>query len=182
VEFGVYQGWWVNFLYRTTEDIGLNHRIYGFDSFKGLSGPHPEHDQACWKKGPYACSLAEVSKNTQAALRPRLKLAKGFFEKRLRSAKAKVAEQFSYVRIDCDIYLPALDCLNYLGPRLADGAILVFDEWPHRHGDSEPRAFEAWFPPSRTSNSNFFSTAPSATSARGCITESRLAASVFFTS
>ena len=64
VEFGIYQGWWINFLYRTTEDLGLNRRIYGFDSFEGLSDPHPEHDQAFWKKGQYACSIEEVSKNT----------------------------------------------------------------------------------------------------------------------
>jgi tetratricopeptide (TPR) repeat protein len=69
VEFGIYQGWWVNFLYKTTEDLGLNRRIFGFDSFEGLSDPHPEHDQAFWKKGQYACSLEQVSKNVQAALR-----------------------------------------------------------------------------------------------------------------
>ena len=146
VEFGIYQGWWVNFLYKTTEELGLNRRIYGFDSFEGLSDPHPEHDQAFWKKGQYACSLEQVSKNVQAALRPRLKLVKGFFEKSLRSAEALVAEKFSYVRIDCDIYPPALDCLNYLGPRLADGAILVFDDWPHLRGYGEQRAFEEWLP------------------------------------
>jgi tetratricopeptide (TPR) repeat protein len=145
-EFGIYQGWWINFLYRTTEELGLNRRIYGFDSFEGLSDPHPKHDQAFWKKGQYACSLEQVSKNVQAALRPRLKLVKGFFEKSLHSAEALVAERFSYVRIDCDIYLPALDCLRYLGPRLADGAILVFDDWPHIRGYGEQRAFEEWLP------------------------------------
>jgi tetratricopeptide (TPR) repeat protein len=146
LEFGIYQGWWINFLYKTTEDLGLNRRVYGFDSFEGLSDPHPEHDQAFWKKGQYACSLEQVSANVQAASRPRLKLVKGFFEKSLRSAEAQVAERFSYVRIDCDIYLPALDCLNYLAPRLADGAILVFDDWPHLRGYGEQRAFEEWLP------------------------------------
>jgi tetratricopeptide (TPR) repeat protein len=146
VEFGIYQGWWINFLYRTTEELGLNRRLYGFDSFEGLSDPHPEHDQAYWKKGQYACSLEQVSVNVQAALRPRLKLVKGFFEKSLHSAEALVAGKFSYVRIDCDIYLPALDCLRYLGPRLADGAIVVFDDWPHLRGYGEQRAFEEWLP------------------------------------
>ena len=146
VEFGIYQGWWINFLYRTTEELGLHRRIYGFDSFEGLSDPHPEHDQAFWKKGQYACSLEQVSANVQAALRPRLKLVKGFFEKSLRSAQALVAQKFSYVRIDCDIYLPALDCLRYLGPRLADGAVVVFDDWPHLRGYGEQRAFEEWLP------------------------------------
>ena len=42
--------------------------------------------------------------------------------------------------------MPALDCLNYLGPRLADGAILVFDDWPHLRGYGEQRAFEEWLP------------------------------------
>ncbi len=146
VEFGIFQGWWVNFLYRATEDLSLDRRIYGFDSFEGLSDPDPQHDLAFWKKGQYACSLEQVSKNVQAALRPRLKLVKGFFEKSLRGADAQVAGKFCYVRIDCDIYQPALDCLRYLGPRLADGAILVFDDWPHVRGYGEQRAFEEWLP------------------------------------
>jgi len=145
-EFGIFRGWWLNFFYETSEELGWRRRIYGFDSFEGLSEPHPEHDQAFWKKGQYACSLEQVSRNVQAAARPRIKLVKGFFEKSLRGADALVAGKFAYVRIDCDIYLPALDCLRYLGPRLADGAILVFDDWPHLRGCGEQRAFEEWLP------------------------------------
>jgi len=48
------------------------------------------------------------------------------------------------VRIDCDLYEPARDCLNYLTNRLADGAILVFDDWPHLLGYGEQLAFEEW--------------------------------------
>lgn len=51
-EFGIYQGWWINFLYETSERLGLDRRVYGFDSFQGLSEPHPEHDQPFWKKRP----------------------------------------------------------------------------------------------------------------------------------
>ena len=40
------------------------------------------------KKGQYACSLEEVSRNVQAASRPRIKLIEGFFEKSLRSPQA----------------------------------------------------------------------------------------------
>jgi tetratricopeptide (TPR) repeat protein len=146
VEFGIYQGWWINFLFQASEAVGLRRRIYGFDSFEGLSDPHPEHDQAFWKKGQYACSLEQVSKNVRLAERPRLKLVKGFFEKSLRTAEALLAEQFCYARIDCDIYKPALECLHYLGPRLADGAIVVFDDWPHLRGFGEQRALEEWLP------------------------------------
>lgn len=146
VEFGIYQGWWINFLWQASETVGLRRRIYGFDSFEGLSEPHPEHDQAFWKKGQYACGLEQVSKNVRLTERPRLKLVKGFFEKSLLSPEALLAEQFCYARIDCDIYQPALDCLHYLGPRLADGAIVVFDDWPHTRGFGEQRALEEWLP------------------------------------
>ncbi len=146
VEFGIYQGWWINFLWQASETVGLRRRIYGFDSFEGLSEPHPEHDQAFWKKGQYACGLEQVSKNVRLSERPRLKLVKGFFERSLLSPEALLAEQFCYARIDCDIYQPALECLRYLGPRLADGAIVVFDDWPHTRGFGEQRALEEWLP------------------------------------
>jgi tetratricopeptide (TPR) repeat protein len=146
VEFGIYEGWWINFLWQASETVGLRRRIYGFDSFEGLSEPHPERDQAFWKKGQYACGLEQVSKNVRLPERPRLKLVKGFFEKSLLSPEALLAEQFCYARIDCDIYQPALDCLRYLGPRLADGAIVVFDDWPHTRGFGEQQALEEWLP------------------------------------
>jgi tetratricopeptide (TPR) repeat protein len=146
VEFGIYEGWWINFLWQASETVGLRRRIYGFDSFEGLSEPHPEREQAFWKKGQYACGLEQVSKNVRLPERPRLKLVKGFFEKSLLSPEALLAEQFCYARIDCDIYQPALDCLRYLGPRLADGAIVVFDDWPHTRGFGEQQALEEWLP------------------------------------
>jgi len=146
VEFGIFQGWWVNYLWQATESLGLRRRIYGFDSFEGLSEPHPERDQSFWKKGQYACGLEQVSKNVRLAERPRLRLVKGFFETSLRSAEALLVEQFCYARIDCDIYQPALECLRYLGPRLSDGAIVVFDDWPHVRGFGEQRALEEWLP------------------------------------
>lgn len=145
-EFGIFEGWWVNLLWQATEQLAMPRRIYGFDSFAGLSEPHPEHDQSFWKKGQYACPFETVAANVQLYARPRIKLVKGFFENSLRGADAQVAGKFAYVRIDCDIYEPALDCLQYLGPRLADGAILVFDDWPHVRGCGEQRAFEEWLP------------------------------------
>jgi tetratricopeptide (TPR) repeat protein len=146
VEFGIFEGWWINYLFQQTERLGLRRRIYGFDSFEGLSEPHPEHDQQYWKKGQYACSLEQVGKNVKLAERPRLRLVKGFFEKSLHTPEAKLIEQFCYARIDCDIYQPARECLEYLGPRLADGAIVVFDDWPHLRGFGEQRALEEWLP------------------------------------
>lgn len=145
-EFGIFEGWWVKYLDDVTQQLGLFRRVYGFDSFEGLSDPHPNYDLSNWKKGQYSCSLEQVARNINLPSRPRVKLVKGFFEKSLRGADARLAGPFCYVRIDCDIYEPALDCLRYIAPRLADGAILVFDDWPHMRGYGEQRAFEEWLP------------------------------------
>ena len=145
-EFGIFEGGWINLLWQATEQLAMPRRICGFDSFAGLSEPHPQHDQAFWTKGQYACSFEQVAANVQLANRPRIKLVRGFFDTSLRGADAQLVEKFAFVRIDCDIYQPALDCLRYLTHRLADGAILVFDDWPHLRGFGEQRAFEEWLP------------------------------------
>jgi len=143
-EFGIYQGWWINFLWQETERLGLQRRIYGFDSFEGLSDPDPQRDGAYWKKGQYACGWEQVSTIVQARRRPRIKLVRGFFEKSLRGPDAQLADKFSFVRIDCDLYRPACNCLSYLSTRLVDGAILIFDDWPHAQGFGEQLAFTEW--------------------------------------
>jgi hypothetical protein len=145
-EFGVFEGWWVNSLWEYSEALDLHRNIYGFDSFQGLSKPHPELDSDYWKEGMYACSPDKVSANVKAAERPRIKLIPGFFEDSLATREAQAIASFCYARIDCDIYEPALQCLRYLGPRLSSGAILVFDDWPHQLGIGEQRAFQDWLP------------------------------------
>jgi hypothetical protein len=145
-EFGVFMGWWVNRLWELTEEIGFSRDVYGFDSFKGLSDPHPQFDGSHWKKGQYECSLTKVRDNVRAAERSRIKLVEGFFADSLQTKEAQSVHRFCFARIDCDIYEPALQVLRYLGPRLSDKAILVFDDWPFSIGLGEQRAFSEWLP------------------------------------
>lgn len=37
--------------------------------------------------------------------------------------------RYAMVHIDVDLYGPTLDCLRYFGPRLADGGVLVMDDY-----------------------------------------------------
>jgi hypothetical protein len=69
------------FFWQVTEQLRLRRRIYGFDSFEGLSEPHAERDLDFWRKGQYTCSLEQVAKNVQAAARPRIKLVKVFLKR-----------------------------------------------------------------------------------------------------
>jgi hypothetical protein len=146
VEFGIFEGWWINHLFERSEAIRLYRKVIGFDSFKGLSTPHPEFDQAVWQEGQYSCSLATVSANVRARRRPRIQLIEGYFADSLPTAEAQAIDRVAYARIDCDIYEPALQCLNYLSHRLSHGAVLVFDDWPHETRTGEGRAFAEWHP------------------------------------
>lgn len=143
VEFGVYGGNWLNKFYILQEKLGFKRDIYGFDSFQGLSEPHPEKDSSYWKRGMYTHDLETAKKNIDADKRG-IKLIPGWFCDSLKSEEALSISSFSYARIDCDIYEPSKQCLEYLGPRLSDKAILVFDEWPHELGIGEQLAFDEW--------------------------------------
>lgn len=143
-EFGVYQGAWINRLYDMTEAMGWYPEIWGFDSFQGLSDPDPEFDSSFWKKGQFSASIDEVTKNVRALERPRIKLIPGWFSDSLQSRAVDNLSLVSFARIDCDIYRPCLECLGFLGPRLAHGSILVFDDWTHDIRIGEAKAFADW--------------------------------------
>lgn len=147
VEFGIFQGHWINLLFDMTQRAGLNDRdVWGFDSFKGLSTPHSTYDGSFWKEGMYAASRAEVEKNLNTAKRPRIKLVEGYFSDSLKGQEASNLGNVAYARIDCDIYEPTVECLAYLSRRLSHGAVLVFDDWTHNIDYGEAKAFAEWVP------------------------------------
>jgi hypothetical protein len=144
VEFGIFEGWWINHLFEVSERLDLQRPVIGYDSFEGLSAPDPLHDSTFWKEGMYSAGEELVREKVKAHERPRIQLIKGFFENSLAGASAQSVGSVAYARIDCDIYRPALDCLRYLESRLSHGAVLVFDDWPHLIHQGEGLAFAEW--------------------------------------
>jgi hypothetical protein len=144
LEFGVFEGRWINILYEETRKSGLDREIWGFDSFEGLSIPDVERDIDFWKEGMFAAGIALVRKNVKADERPAIKLVKGFFADSLLRPESQALGPVAYARIDCDIYGPTVECLDYLSHRLSHGAVLAFDDWSHNHNFGETRAFAEW--------------------------------------
>lgn len=144
VEFGVYKGDWINRLVELNSRLGLKRKIWGFDSFEGLSDPDPRFDNAYWKPGMFSASLEDVEKYVRVSERPEIKLVKGWFNESLHGSDAQGLEEVAFARIDCDIYEPSLECLRFLSSRLSHGAVLVFDDWSHRLDTGETRAFLDW--------------------------------------
>lgn len=144
VEFGCYGGTWLEALARIIEKRGNGRTLWGFDSFEGLPPPDTEKDGDIWQAGQYAMSLEQVAINLRAADRPFLRLEKGWFNESLLREPATSIARIAYARIDGDLYSSAVDCLAYLTDRLADGAILVFDDWQFSVNHGEVLAFREW--------------------------------------
>ena len=144
VEFGVFRGDWLLRLIEACERNGIRRPMFGFDSFEGLPRPSAEHDLDCWSEGDYAASVEDVGRRLEVARRANVTLVKGWFNATLHATPAQGIREIAFARVDCDLYEPAVDCLEYLAGRLSDGAILVFDDWTFDLAKGETRAFAEW--------------------------------------
>lgn len=113
VEFGVYKGATLDFIARRC----LQKTVWGFDSFEGL----PE----AWSGNPSmfdaAGKLPRVRSNAQ--------LVRGWFDQTLPGWLASQPAPIAFVHIDCDLYSSTKAVFDAIGPRLAPGAVIVFDEY-----------------------------------------------------
>ena len=115
VDLGVFHAASTNFLAAQTDRT-----VYGFDSFEGLPeawGQHPA--------GAYSVDgrLPEV--------RPNVDLRPGWFDDTLPAfaAQRPAGETVALINVDCDLYSSTKTALDALADRIADGTILVFDEY-----------------------------------------------------
>jgi tetratricopeptide (TPR) repeat protein len=117
-----------------------------FDSFEGLSEPS-EHDQEDssaasvgenMQAGYFAFPLELVSKNIHSRF-PRVELHRGWIPSSFATQPERV---YRFVHIDVDLYQPTIDSLRYFFPRLAEGGIVITDDynWPGAR-----KAFDEYF-------------------------------------
>ncbi len=107
-------------------------RVYGFDSFEGL----PED----WRWNPHQCVPKGTFRQETIPVVEGADLVVGLFENTLLQWMGTQAVALgewppvTLVHIDCDLYKGARYALHHIGPWLADGAIIVFDELWGYHG------------------------------------------------
>jgi predicted O-methyltransferase YrrM len=115
-EFGVWNGASINhFAGRLAP-----RRVYGFDSFEGLA---EDWAGAACPKGTFdrGGALPPVAANVE--------LVKGWFDATLPAFLGANRDSFAFAHIDCDTYPAAKIALSAIGPRLAAGTVIVFDEY-----------------------------------------------------
>lgn len=148
VEFGVYDGGWIEHLYASLENCSLDKKIFGFDSFQGLPRPNPADDLDCWVEGQYCVDYKTVYEKLHCEHRSRIVLIPGWFSDSITSTLASNIKHICYCRIDCDLYESAKVVLDFITDKLVNNSVLVFDEWTHDDKKGETKAFIEWAPKS----------------------------------
>lgn len=109
--------------------------FFGFDSFAGLP-PVRGRDltpRGDFYEGQYACPKDRVVANPSARGVDwrRTHLIEGYFEQSLtEELKAQLRHRaVAIALIDCDLYESTATVLRFIGDLIADGTILLFDDW-----------------------------------------------------
>jgi hypothetical protein len=148
VECGVWKGGNLILAGMLCESLGLERRIYGFDTFLGMSQPteadvnlygtgaeekfrssqRPDHNDWCYS------SEGDVRRNlVRFTSYPHITLVVGKCEDTLRDP-ANVPEKIGLLRLDTDWYESTKVEIEVLFPRLEPGGILIVDDYGHWGG------------------------------------------------
>ena len=117
-EIGVFYG--VSFV-----PMAVNHlhrTCYAVDSFEGMAEPGA-HDGNRYRKG----SLNSHGSDFLRGASPNIKVHQGWVPEVLATIPAH--EQFAFVHVDLDHYLPTLAAMRWAWQRLSPGGLLVTHDW-----------------------------------------------------
>ena len=122
VECGVYTGGSITKIAHRHMD----RRVFGFDSFEGLPESWGRPDLS------FEAGAFDMQKN-MPRVPANVTLVAGWFDKTLPEFAARVlvsgpGEKIALLHVDCDIYSSTKCVFDTLGPHLAPGAVVVFDE------------------------------------------------------
>ena len=123
-ECGVYRGGSAYLMAKELARQAPGKHLHLFDSFAGLSQPGA-HDGSHWRAGALASSLPEVSANL-TEYSHLIAFHAGWIPDCFSEA---VDRSFCFVHIDVDLYEPTMASLEFFGPRMVKGGIVVCDDY-----------------------------------------------------
>ncbi|RDV25058.1 hypothetical protein DXV75_10535 [Alteromonas aestuariivivens] len=147
-EFGVFDGRTCTLAWHLLNET-LGH-YYAFDSFKGILGK-ADGEEKFYQTGDYYANQQTFSVNLEicGADLSRFSVVECDFDNVpvLQSKASTINHKLAVVHIDCDVYPAAYNVLNAVTAHLAEGCILLFDDYDSMWGDSskgEKRALAQW--------------------------------------
>ena len=135
IELGTYKGGTSIIIARFLKNIGSKKQIYACDTFKG----HPYDDKfGKDRRGRFSDANVSYVKNKfrRFGVADKIRIVKGMFANVL--PKKLGNKRFSFAFLDCDLYQSTKYSLNFLIPRMTNGAIIALHDYgnPH-HGISK---------------------------------------------
>lgn len=130
------------------EPVCTGRRVGGFDSFEGL--PPDVHPHPRWKAGSFANNYLHghpslpfdapitpesIDRMFDVCGLPRPEIEVGRFEATIPGTIPSKYRKAALVHIDSDLYASAKCVLNGVEPILANGALVLFDDWFMYQGD-----------------------------------------------
>jgi O-methyltransferase len=128
IEIGTYMGGSAKFIAECLRAAGRSDRMYVCDTFHGHAHLHPEFDPPETKPGFQNTSAEDVRRYLAAY--PNVETVEGDI---LTTAQRFVdIDNWGFVHLDVDVYVPSDFALKFFAPRLAPGAWIVVDDYGSR--------------------------------------------------
>jgi len=122
-ECGVYKGSSSYLIASCNNQAAVTGKVHhAFDSFQGLSSPG-EKDGGHWSPGALRSAFEEAQTNLDGL---DVNIYTGWIPDKFPEVADKT---FSFVHIDVDLYEPAKDSLEFFYPRMAEGGIILMDDY-----------------------------------------------------
>jgi len=152
-EFGCQTGRTATAISAAMNLMRANKTLHLFDSFQGMPESTHETDRenehvksGVWSKGELkGISPGQLKEKCRRYLPDEsIRIYEGWFSETL--PKIPHGTKFSMLHIDCDLYLSALDVLDFLfqSQCVSEGAIFLFDDWDCNRASNEHGERKAW--------------------------------------
>ncbi len=149
VECGVYTGSSLLACVQIIREYGLSYCFHGLDTFTGLPQLSSTDKKLSPENAKYRnqvmfedTSLELVEeKLSEIGERKNVILHQGLFNQTLPSLPEQT---YHFVNIDCDLYEPHLECLEYFYPRVVAGGVIFFDDYYSKDYPMAGKAIDAF--------------------------------------
>ena len=131
-EFGCHSGRTFSAAVNAANYLGLEEaKFFAFDSFEGLPKTEVETD-GIFQEGEFSTSVLEfkrIVKNRTGLQLDGENIIKGYYSDTLTDALQLKLPKAGIVHIDVDLYSSTVEVLEFIKPLLAEGSIIIFDDW-----------------------------------------------------